>query len=264
MSGHFSAFSFVDKIDSVEVGKSISGRYFISESCEHFKRSLCCEAVGQCAAWSAMAAMDFQYRPVAGITSSIEFLGEARPGETLVMTAEISRADAEAVTYSGLGTVDGREIVRLNRCLGPMLPMTDFDEPALVEARWNKLRNEGAEPGLFPGVRDFFVTITSKEDDRVEGKFTVPRDEGFFEDHFPAKPVFPGTLFMDLCVQFAEELTDEGMRPTGISNAKLRDFMGPGDELFLNAQRKSDSIVEIFLDDGIRAKRVVKILFSSA
>ena len=118
--GRFAAFSFVDEIISDEVGKAIVGKYFIPEQAPDFRQALCCEAVGQCAALSAMAAQDFQYQPVAGITRSVDFLAEANPGDVLDLQSELTRCDELAVTYKGVASVDGKEVVALHGCLGPM------------------------------------------------------------------------------------------------------------------------------------------------
>jgi hypothetical protein len=45
------------------------------------------EAIGQLAAWAAMAAVEFGQRPVAGLAGSIELLGEPRPGQVLELAA---------------------------------------------------------------------------------------------------------------------------------------------------------------------------------
>jgi len=266
MEGHFAAFSFVDKIDTVTPGRSIEGRYFVPGNLPHFRHALCCEAVGQCAAWSAMAALDFQFRPVAGISSSVEFFDEVKPGETLILTAELSRSDSEAVTYNGWATAGGRRIVQLNECLGPMLPMEHFDDPEAVRARCRRLTGPGAESGLFPGVPEFSATVTSRDETSLEGFFRVPDTAGFFADHFPRKPVFPGTLFLDLCVRFASQLAGAGLRPAGARDTKLREFMEPGAELSLRAERSDGEDggcwVDVLQTGGKRAKRLVKIPFA--
>ncbi len=263
MSGlRFGSFSFVDRIHSVEPGQSVEGSYDIPDSIGDFRHALCCEAVGQCAAWSAMASLDFQYQPVAGISQSVEFFGQANPGDTLALRAEISRADAEAVTYDGWGSVDGSDVVRLHGCLGPMLPMVDFDDPERMQARYAELCEDSAETGRFTGVPHFEATDISEIEAGVLGaSFQVPGEGDFFADHFPRKPVFPGTLFMDLCTRFGAGLVGEGAQATGAHDSKLRDFMEPGAQLDLQAKLEDTGLVGIYLSRGKRFKRVVKISF---
>ena len=122
MDEHFRAFSFVDQITAVQPGVRIRGRYAIPPALEAFAPSLVAEAVGQLAAWSAMAALNFERRPVAGLAGRIELLSPVCPGQTLELSADLESADAEAVAYGGIANADGVPIVRLNDCVGPMVP----------------------------------------------------------------------------------------------------------------------------------------------
>ena len=74
MDEHFRAFSFVDRIASLEPGTRIRGSYTIPSSIDDFPASLVAEAVGQLAAWAVMSAVDFKSRPVAGLAGNIELL----------------------------------------------------------------------------------------------------------------------------------------------------------------------------------------------
>src|SRR5580765_739653 len=94
------AFSFVDCISSVEPGVRVRGSFTIPANGIEFPPSLVVEAVGQLAAWSAMAKLDFQRRPVAGIAGMVEFLNPIAPGQQLELAADLQSADAEAVAYN--------------------------------------------------------------------------------------------------------------------------------------------------------------------
>src|SRR5262245_29474842 len=121
MDEHFRAFSFVNRLQSVDVGKNVRATYRIPHALGDFPLSLARQGIGQAAAGSAMAALDFKYRPVAGIAAKIEFLNLVKPGDELELTADLDTVDAEAVSYSGLATVNGRPAIRLEHCVGPML-----------------------------------------------------------------------------------------------------------------------------------------------
>src|SRR5262249_21044626 len=136
MDEHFRAFSFVDRITNVEPGGRIRGRYAIPPRIETFSPSLVAEAVGQLAAWYAMAALNFARRPVAGLYGSIELLSQVRPGQTLELAADLETADAEAVAYAGIATADGVDVVRLQDCVGPMVSLNDFDDPQTLRDRF--------------------------------------------------------------------------------------------------------------------------------
>ena len=58
MDHHFRAFSFVDRIVSLQERSRISGIYTIPTTVETFSGSLVAEAVGQLAASAAMAACE--------------------------------------------------------------------------------------------------------------------------------------------------------------------------------------------------------------
>src|SRR5437762_2871011 len=85
------------------------------------------QAVGQLAAWVSMAHIDFRGRPVAALATETRFHGDAIPGRTLELAVDIDDCDDDAVAYSGSASVDGKTIIELIHCLGPMLPVAEFD-----------------------------------------------------------------------------------------------------------------------------------------
>ena len=160
MEDRFRSYSFVDRISSVEPGKRIRGSYAIPANLASFAMPLVAEATGQLAAWGAGAAVDFAYQPVAGIAGGIEILSEVRPGQTLELDAQLERVDTEAISYAGTASVDGKPVLRLLDCLGPMVAMEEFDDPAAVRNRYEVLRGDGAEPGAFGGLPVIELTRT--------------------------------------------------------------------------------------------------------
>jgi 3-hydroxymyristoyl/3-hydroxydecanoyl-(acyl carrier protein) dehydratase len=245
MDSHFCAFSFVDRITSLEQGVSVHGHYAIPSQVDSFPASLVAEAVGQLAAWAAMAAVDFSHRPVAGIAGRIELLSSVRPGQVLDLAAELESVDTETLGYSGTARAGGTPVIRLLDCVGPMVALDDFDEPRSVRERLNLLRAGGATPGGFGGLPGFLLERGEGE----RGQFTrailqVPPDAPFFADHFPRRPVFPGTLLMHAHLQTAAMLAEDVLsgnglawRPRVVSDIKLRRFISPGETLNLHAMR---------------------------
>lgn len=272
MSDHFRSFSFVDRILSDEVGRKIVGEYEIPDAIDSFAPSLVSESIGQCAAMSSMKAVDFQFRPVAGIAGSVEFLQEVRPGQTLRLEANLAKADEEAVEYDGVALVDGEPIVRLHDCLGPMVPMPDFDEPGAVKARYELLTGEGAESGVFPGVPEFSFGWREKiEGEMGEAEFVIPESAPFFRDHFPRNPVFPGTLLMTVNLALVHELTEtlpgEGRwQVDGMKDVKLRAFMPPGESLILRAKvekiEQDKAVIYVQSRKGKRRNSGARVLLS--
>ena len=241
MDHRYRAFSFVDRITALEPGVRVVGTWAIPEHLTSFPLSLVAEATGQLAAWSAMAAIDFSHRPVAGIAGRVELLGTARPGQTLELSAELETADQEAVAYGGCASIDGVPILRLHHCVGPMLPTEDFDDPSALRERLALLRGPGAEAGAFRGVPEFTLDdITIEPGTAARAKLQVPTEAAFFGDHFPRRPVFPGSLLMNMNLQLvaalAQGAADSAWKATAVVDMKLRSFIAPGTVLDLEAK----------------------------
>ena len=245
MDAHFRAFSFVDRIHAIQRGARIRGSYAIPAAIESFPAALVTEAVGQLAAWAAMAAMDFKCRPVAGLAANIELLARVCPGQVLELSADLETVDSEAVAYGGTAYVNGRPVICLHHCVGPMLPLEEFDDPQKLRERFALLQGAGAMPGTFGGLPSFALAPTDGAAGRsLRATLHVPTSAPFFDDHFPRRPVFPGTLLMNLNLELAATLADQLPPPAaggrwalrGISDMKLRAFTPPGETLEIEAR----------------------------
>jgi 3-hydroxymyristoyl/3-hydroxydecanoyl-(acyl carrier protein) dehydratase len=249
MDAHFRAFSFVDRITSVHDGKRIRGRFAIPSGLRDFPLALVGEAVGQLAAWAAMVAVEFGQRPVAGLAGSIELAQEPCPGQVLELAADLENVDAEAVEYSGTAHVNGTLVIRLNDCLDPMMELAEFDDPQALRTRFEQLCRTGAGAGEVPSLPRLTLARTGGEAGRYVGAdFQVPREAPLFADHFPRRPVFPGSLLMHLNLQLGAVLASEippppkgRWVPRTIKDMKLRSFIPPGASLQLEARLKQHS-----------------------
>ena len=240
MDEHFRAFSFVNRITSIKVGQQVRGTYQIPADLSEFPLSLVGEAVGQLAAWSAIAAVDFKCRPVAGIAARIEMLNPIKPGDELEPAADLESVDTEAVSYGGVATVRGTPILRLEHCVGPMLPLEDFDDPNALRQRFAFLCDSGTSEKAFKGVPPVIPQRTAGETGKwIRGSIQVPESAPLFADHFPRRPVFPGTLLMHANLLLAGALASELPLPTAgsawtirsVQDVKLRAFTPPGELL---------------------------------
>ncbi len=243
MDGHFRAFSFVDRI--TQPGVHVRGVYQIPSGISEFPISLVAEACGQLAAWMAMATLDFKLRPVAGIAPVIELLGSVHPGQMLELKSDIESLDAEAVAYSSVATVNEIPVLRLQHCVGPMVPLEDYDDPSAVKQRFELLGGVGATPGAFRGVPPLALDFTGGEIGKsARAILRVPVTADFFADHFPRRPVFPGTLFMHKVLELAARVADAVPVPVKntawvarrINDSKIRAFMPPGESLEFEAR----------------------------
>jgi len=242
MSGRFHSFSFVDRITR-RAGARVEGHYTVPLGV-HFPASLMAEAVGQLAAWSAMAQLGFAHRPVAGLASAVHYHQLPRPGCTLQLQADIDRCDAEAVAYSGKAFIDGQLALELVDSVGPMLPMEEFDAPEAVRADFHTLLGGGAAPRRFGGVPPPELhDLQGQSGERLGAVLCVPEtaDAPYFADHFPRRPVFPGTLLMDALAALSVQLVQQCGLLAGISElvsrkvtqVKIRSFTAPGARLQL-------------------------------
>lgn len=267
MSERFCAFSFVDRITSFAPGVSAAGRYTIPAGVDAFPPALVAEAVGQLAAWSAMARLDFAFRPVAGLAGELAFNGDVTPGQTLDLSVSIEHCDAEAIAYDGSASVDGVRVLTLAHSVGPMLRMEEFDAPAALRADLEVLRGPGAPAGRFRGVPARMVRVIERTPgERWRAELQVPAAASFFDDHFPRRPVFPGTLLLDthlaLAAQLAAEtapLRDAGaLRPARAIDMKLRAFIPPGQglELRLEVQTATPTAAMIAITTRMNGKSV--------
>jgi 3-hydroxymyristoyl/3-hydroxydecanoyl-(acyl carrier protein) dehydratase len=246
MNERFAAFSFVDRI-SRRTLQHIEGQYTVPAHATRFPASLMAEAVGQLAAWSAMSSHDFSLRPVAGLAARTRYLQAACPGQTLTLEAEIVRCDAEAIAYGGRASIGGRCALELDDCLGPMLPMEEFDEAQAVRRDFEMLCGPGAAAGRFGGVPVPDLEPTEHlPGRRLVATLRVPgRDEApFFGDHFPRRAVYPGTLLLDALGRLAVTVADEARAERGagewvpriVTDVKIRTFTPPGARLELSAE----------------------------
>ncbi len=244
MSGRFRSFSFVDRITRRE-GSRVEGHFAIPLGV-HFPASLMAEAVGQLAAWSAMAQLDFVHRPVAGLAGAVHYYQLPRPGATLQLQADIERCDAEAVAYSGKAFIDGQLALELQDSVGPMLPMEEFDAPQALRADFHTLLGAGAAVGRFGGVPlPELLDLQGQPGERLGATLCVPAaaDAPYFADHFPRRPVFPGTLLMDALATLSLQLVRQSglLAAAGdlvtpkVSQVKIRAFTAPGARLQLEA-----------------------------
>jgi 3-hydroxymyristoyl/3-hydroxydecanoyl-(acyl carrier protein) dehydratase len=247
MSDHFAAFSFVDRITALEPGLRACGTFAIPPHIEAFPSCLVAEAVGQLAAWVAMAHIGFRGRPVAALAQETRFLRGARPGQRLDLAVEIETCDDEAVAYGGSAHVDGAHVIELEQCLGPMMPVADFDDPDALATRFALLCDGGATPGRFQGVTPPRVVRGSGVPGQsASGTLEVPAAAPFFNDHFPKRPVFPATLLLDAQIDLALQVAAESphwpantrLTPVRMTNVKVRSFTPPGETLTVAAQMR--------------------------
>ncbi|HTS54159.1 MAG TPA: hypothetical protein VMH26_12865 [Burkholderiales bacterium] len=243
MSGHFRAYSFVDKITQLKPGERAKGVFQVPAHVASFPLTLAAEAAGQLAAWNAMACLDYKVRPVAGLAAEVRFGPEVRPGQRLDLEVVIESCEPDAVSYSAWADADGVRVIELDHSVGPMLPMEQFDSPQEVRERFELLCGPGAPPGRFAGVPEHDIEIIERvSEQRVRAILRVPKQAAFFSDHFARRPVFPGTRLLDAQLGLALHFTggwqrrpsDARLAVTRLYDTKMRSFISPGEVLELS------------------------------
>lgn len=257
----------MDRITSLENGLHVRGSFTIPSGITEFPPSLIAESVGQLAAWASMSALNFERRPVAGLAGGIELLGTVHPGQTLELSADIETVDLEAVAYGGMAQADGVPVIRLENCVGPMAPGAEFDDANALRERFALLCGPGATSCTFPGVPVIALERTGGEGGRsARANLQVPAIADFFGDHFPRKPVFPGTLLMNKNLELVAALSAEIPPPanrrswtiTSVSDVKLRAFIPPGQALEIESKldERSDNAAVLLVQTRMEKKLV--------
>ena len=245
MGDHFAAFSFVDRITEFEPGLRAVGRYGIPAGIAAFPSCLVAESVGQLAAWVAMEHIGFRGRPVAALANETRFHGDVAPGDVLSLAVDIESCDEHAVAYSGSARVGDSTVIELSDCLGPMLPVEDFDAPEALAARLELIRGPGAKPGAFRGVPAPRIANQGGDAGRsASATLHVPETAAFFGDHFPRRPVFPATLLLDAQIGLAMSVARDATHwaagkipvPARMTHVKMRSFIPPGAALDMDAE----------------------------
>lgn len=224
------------------------------------------EAIGQLAAWIAMARSDFASRPVAALVGEVRLSG-ADVGGTLTLEARIDRLDSRAVLYSGRALVGDTEVAELLRCVGPLLPVEAFDDPAALRQRFAALRvgtlsGSGGAEGVIPRA---VLSAIALENDSARAQVRVPDAAPFFADHFPRRAVYPAALLADAQNQLATPLAaralgvaPERVRTSRVIDFKVRAFSSPGQTLDLLAEARSpdDGTIAIAVSASSEGKRI--------
>ena len=239
-------FLFVDSIDQIKSGKSARGRLKIPAGAV-IPPSLLAEGVGQLAGWIAMERCDFSARPVAGIVGRCVIEAQPPSGDEVELEVEAGTCDSDAIEYRGSAIIDGHSIVRLSECVGPMLAMEEFDDPLRVAKRFERLlfgrehRGLTAELLASTALEPKLIGVAQAAGAVLE----VPKSSAIYAEHFPRKPVLPGTRLLDAQMRLGLSLIERSARPSAaangprrlsIRNLKIRSFVRPGTTVELGAK----------------------------
>lgn len=281
-------FHFVDRILQLEPGEHALGVRRITDSDPFILSSgdgrpmlapsIIGEALGQLGAWNVMSANRFTLRPVAGIARDIRIMGEAGPGDTLVLDTTIKSLDDEIVTYHSVATVGGAEILVLEEGLGPFLPLEQFNDPGEVSRHFDRIYRPGT---LAEALDEGPAAVTNRPDsswleldeilsweaglEAAAGK-KVSDEWALFDDHFPRKRVLPLSMLVQGLLGLGERLLaddpsaspEESLRPKRLRSVKMSQFVEPGQTVVAKAKvkEKTESEARIVFRCEVNGKRV--------
>lgn len=245
-----------------------------------FISSLIGETLGQLAAWNVMYSLDFTKRPVAGIVSSARPCRPVLVGETLYLEAFIDHLDEDAVQYHG-SVYSGDELVfSLDGALGPLLPMDEFIDRALVQGQFNqlhrpsnvsreelpkayKLGKRHNDSGHYSPPMTFDAITHHEPGVTVCAEKRITRAAAYFPDHFPKKPVLPMTVLLECQLNLAHQFLAEADFDTTyqideLRKIKMNEFVYSGDvvscQLTIKRHNKDELILS--LQSQVEGKRV--------
>lgn len=234
------------------------------------------ETLGQLTAWAVMAQNEFRLRPVAGIVASATMYRRAYVGETLELESWIDALDAAAVQYHGEVRVGSELVFRLDGALGPMLPMEDFIDPAVVRRQFSEIDRPGEWPcqgkqlalsaltDTAPRFKLNFDYLSANEPGvSLSAVKHITRAAPYFPDHFPYKPVLPLTVLLECKMNLAQEfLMQAGLVDTyrvhALQRIKMSDFVYPGDVVECHVTVKRQDAQELVLQyrSAVAGKRI--------
>jgi 3-hydroxymyristoyl/3-hydroxydecanoyl-(acyl carrier protein) dehydratase len=285
------SFLFVDRIIESFPGESIKGLKHVTHEDsfltvgDHgrwcFMSSLIGETLGQLAAWNVMAHHQFTRRPVAGIVANARLFRPVVLGETLLLESFIDQLDDTAVEYHSIARVGDEPVFSVDGAIGPLLPMTQFIDPLIVQRQYEALYRPGdwgaitlqmntnswpssvpSDPIPCPALR-FDRLIDVVIDEVVVAEKKINRAAPYFPDHFPNKPVLPMTVLLECIQNLAREFVALGTKFTQyqvreLRRIKMNDFVQPGDAVVchMKVKQKDDDELALTCRCEVDGKRV--------
>ena len=265
-------FLFVDRILELEKGKCATGIKNVSFSDEYLvnivpnfpvmPRSLTMESIAQLISWLVIISKDFAVKPVAVMTENIKLSGYAKPGDQLLIRAEIKSMHENDALCNGTIEVDGKIITELTNGVCAFIPLEELEDIATVKEKAflltgnrnlqefiDKAGSSVDKPRTFNNDNYFDLNLVDKIlnmeiGQNIQGVKSLSMTEDFIVDHFPKRHVMPGTMIIESFTHLSEKLLQETVKAkTGqhikilikeSHKVKFRNYVKPGDQVLLD------------------------------
>jgi 3-hydroxyacyl-[acyl-carrier-protein] dehydratase len=141
-------FHLVDRIDAWTSGVRISGRKLTSSAEDVWDdgtlpEALVLEALCQAGTWLVMLSTDHSKRAALLAVDDVRFTGQVRPGDVLVLDAELTSWSEEAAVLDGTvraARPDGEvTVLSATGILCALIDATDLDDPAATRRMGEQL-----------------------------------------------------------------------------------------------------------------------------
>jgi 3-hydroxyacyl-[acyl-carrier-protein] dehydratase len=128
-------FHLIDRIDAVEPSRSIHARKVTSRSEDYWEESdgelvmpppFILEALCQAGTWLIMITTDRRKRAALLSVGSVDWHGDARPGDVLELIGEIDSFGADTAVVSGRVEVDGEPILTASEIMCALIDAGDL------------------------------------------------------------------------------------------------------------------------------------------
>ena len=131
-------FHLIDRVDACEPGKSVRARKLVSRSEESLvgpaddpiiPPPLVLEALCQAGTWLIMITTERRQRAALLSIGTVEFLGDARPGDIIILEGNVESWGDEVAVISGQATVDGTPILTAGEIMCILIDANDLADP---------------------------------------------------------------------------------------------------------------------------------------
>jgi len=226
-----------------------------------FSPVIAAECAAQLVSWIIVVARDFAVKPVITMVDSYICDGHAMPGDQLVLEGTIESLSEESALANARILLQGRPIIELRHAVCYLYPLDELDSPEQARRQYENIFVAGNGPGSTAGAspvtmlresiplrpRPWLDRISqTAEPGTLQGLRNVTATEGYFNDHFPRKPILPGVVMLESLIGLAALLAERTLQEQGLHNRvpvlkqcakiKFRRFVQPGDQLAITAR----------------------------